>query len=300
MVQSSMIDVVPGLYPNLSNEEYHASPGISKSGLDLIDNNPSMYRRRYIDHIDNEPTPAMILGSALHTFTLEPDLFDGEFVVAPKINKRTKAGKQEWQEFTDENKDKRVLSVEDMEKIKGMERAVRNHEKANKLLTGGIAESSIYYNEKFRTLIEGEVQEVEELVKVRPDYIKGRYVIDLKSTTDASYSPFQRSLYNYRYYVQAGMYTSVVVRCGEIDISNPSFLFICVEKTEPYNVAIYNADETILMRGVEEYIRCLKLYSEYKRSGYWPGYNNDEIVDISLPGYAINQLEQKQEGALYD
>lgn len=65
----------PGVYPNLSNEEYHGGPGISKSGLDLIHRSPLHYRAAKTAANDNEPTAAQAIGTAFHSLLLEPESF---------------------------------------------------------------------------------------------------------------------------------------------------------------------------------------------------------------------------------
>ena len=55
--------------------------------------------------LDNkpEPTAAMQLGSAIHSAILTPLEFTKNYVVAPDIDKRTKAGKEAWAKFVEEN-----------------------------------------------------------------------------------------------------------------------------------------------------------------------------------------------------
>ncbi|MDX5979577.1 PD-(D/E)XK nuclease-like domain-containing protein [Vreelandella alkaliphila] len=69
----------PGIYEGLTNAEYHAGPGVSKSGLDLVDKNPATYR--YVKDTPEErtETPDMRIGSALHAAVLEPELFVTEY-----------------------------------------------------------------------------------------------------------------------------------------------------------------------------------------------------------------------------
>ena len=70
---------------NLTNAEYHASEGISASGLKLIGRSPLHYWAAYLDP-KREPrveTPALKLGTAIHTAVLEPMRFADEYVVVP-------------------------------------------------------------------------------------------------------------------------------------------------------------------------------------------------------------------------
>jgi exodeoxyribonuclease VIII len=69
----------PGIYADLSNADYHAGEGISKSGLDLINANPATYRYVKDNQEERVETPDMRIGTALHAAVLEPDLFVTEF-----------------------------------------------------------------------------------------------------------------------------------------------------------------------------------------------------------------------------
>ncbi len=72
-------------------------------------------------------------------------------------------------------------------------------------------------------------------VKCRPDFIldDGSLIIDLKTTQNASLKGFQKSVVNFRYYVQAAWYLDVVeMATGK---RPDAFIFIAVEKTRPFN-----------------------------------------------------------------
>ena len=70
---------LPGVYAGLTNEAYHGGPGISKSGLDLINKTPATFR--YVtDHpTEREETSAMRIGTAVHAAILEPEVFATEY-----------------------------------------------------------------------------------------------------------------------------------------------------------------------------------------------------------------------------
>lgn len=65
-----------GIYDNISNEQYHSGPGISNSGLKTIrTESPLHYLAGRQAANDNEPTPALMLGTAFHALMLEPEVF---------------------------------------------------------------------------------------------------------------------------------------------------------------------------------------------------------------------------------
>jgi len=74
--------------------------------------------KHYMDYISKPKTPptdAMKLGSAVHCMILTPELFNDQFAVAPEINKRTNAGKEEWALFASQNEGKDILANDDYE-----------------------------------------------------------------------------------------------------------------------------------------------------------------------------------------
>lgn len=263
---------------NLPIEEYHSGPGISKSALDQIARSPAHYMA--YKAAPQEPTPAMLLGSAFHAAVLDPGEFDARYCVAPEgIDRRTKVGKEAWAEFEYEANGKEILKPDIMCTVRGMAQSVAAHPLARPLVAGGMAEQSIFWEP---SIVEG------VLSKCRPDYIKqlsdGRYVVvDLKSTDDARPFAFERSAWIYRYYVQSAYYWD---GCTEAFGHAPdAFLFIAVEKTPPYAVAVYEASMEMLDAGREEYFRNLRAYKECMDSGIWPAYPV-EIQKLLPPRWA--------------
>lgn len=264
--------VQPGVY-QLTNEEYHNGPGISKSGLDLINKCPAMYLDRYMKGNQPAPTPAMELGTAIHTAILEPKRFAKEYISRPPgIDGRTKAGKIALAEFMAEAEGKIVLPKEELVKICQIADAVNSHPIARSILGEiGYVEQSLY----------AEIDGV--MAKARPDYLLGDYVVDLKTAVDASREAFSRACWNYRYHVQAALYTDVA---EILDGAEREFIFIVVEKTEPYPVAVYYADIEMVSMGREQYRLDLETYRQCLSTNTWPGYNEGRITSINLPKWA--------------
>ena len=66
-------DIEPGIYYGISNENYHAGPGISKSQLDDIADTPALYLWRKNAPVDTTKTKTLDLGTAFHCRVLEPE-----------------------------------------------------------------------------------------------------------------------------------------------------------------------------------------------------------------------------------
>lgn len=257
---------------DLTNAEYHASPAISKSKLDLIRKLPALYAYRR----DNpqEQTPAMRLGSLTHTVVLEPQLFRASATVRPEgIDRRTSAGKLAWAEFEVQAEGKEIVTAEEMSKLCQIQQAVHNHPAAAKALAGSpTIEQSIFWD------VAGIA------CRCRPDAVTERGVIvDLKTTRDASPEGFAKSIAQYRYHVQAAFYSDGFR--AAFGSAPRGFVFIAVETEPPYLVGVYVASETMVLRGRADYEADLARFRECRDTDTWPGYS-DAPLTIDLPKWA--------------
>jgi hypothetical protein len=57
-----------------------------------------------------------------------------------------------------------------------------------------------------------------------------------------------------------------------LDVERDVFVFVCVEKSAPYCVAVYQVDQAAIMQGQLEYHKALAIYQNCITTGIWPGY----------------------------
>jgi hypothetical protein len=259
----------------MNNTDYHAHAAISKSHLDQVAKSPLHYWARYLDpnRIVPEPTPAMAIGSAVHTHVLELDQWDARYVSAPDgIDRRTKAGKAEWEAFTTAATGRTVLPKADADLVMRMAHSVFSHPAAAMLLAlPGKAETTHMWTDAATGL----------QCKCRPDWLTddGRLLVDLKTTEDAGRG-FAKSIAQWRYHVQASWYLDGIEQAT--GTRPEQFLFLCVEKKAPYAVAVYAADAEMIAAGAQTAARDLDVLATCKAANAWPGYS-DQIEPISLP-----------------
>ena len=257
---------------DLTNAEYHASPAISKSGLDLIRKAPALYAYRREN--PQEQTPAMRLGSLTHTVVLEPEVFAHSVIARPEgIDRRTSAGKLAWAEFEVQAEGREIITNEEGAKLAAIRDAVRSHPAAAKALAGSpTIEQSIFWDADGIAC------------RCRPDAVTERGVIvDLKTTRDASPEGFAKSILAYRYHVQAAFYSDGYrAAFGE---DPRGFVFVAVETEAPYLMAVYVASEAMMQRGRVDYQTDLDTFRRCQESGTWPGYS-DALLTIDLPKWA--------------
>lgn len=264
-----------GVYPFLSNHDYHADGAISRSSiLHFLDNPYCYYAKKLSAHRPvKQPTDAMRFGSAFHTFILENEKFGDEYALEPprvmlKYDGEAlyRAYKKECDEL--QHSKKIVLNCEEYNLLTAMRDALQKNKKAMELIEGNIVECSHFWEDPHTGL----------MCKARPDILSQNYVIDLKTIVSASPHYFQRAMSDGSYHIQAAMIRDAIRELGDRDIS--TFINICVEKTYPYQIGIYIISEEALETGREEYKNALLGIKNCMEINDWPGY---AIQTIDLP-----------------
>ncbi|EKS2303771.1 PD-(D/E)XK nuclease-like domain-containing protein, partial [Salmonella enterica] len=270
----TMEDIEPGIYYGISNENYHAGPGVSKSQLDDIADTPALYLWRKNAPVDTTKTKMLDLGTAFHCRVLEPEEFSNRFIVAPEFNRRTNAGKEEEKTFLEEcaRTGRTVLTAEEGRKIELMYQSVMALPLGQWLVeSAGYAESSVYWEDP----------ETGILCRCRPDKIipEFHWIMDVKTTADIQ--RFRTAYYDYRYHVQDAFYSDGYrAQFGEI----PTFVFLVASTTAEcgrYPVEIFMMGEDAKLAGQREYRRNLQTLAECLNNDEWPA-----IKTLSLPRWA--------------
>ncbi|MCV7903290.1 exodeoxyribonuclease VIII [Escherichia coli] len=267
-------DIEPGIYYGISNENYHAGPGVSKSQLDDIADTPALYLWRKNAPVDTTKTKTLDLGTAFHCRVLEPEEFSNRFIVAPEFNRRTNAGKEEEKAFLMEcaSTGKTVITAEEGRKIELMYQSVMALPLGQWLVeSAGHAESSIYWEDP----------ETGILCRCRPDKIipEFHWLMDVKTTADIQ--RFKTAYYDYRYHVQDAFYSDgYEAQFGVL----PTFVFLVASTTVEcgrYPVEIFMMGEEAKLAGQQEYHRNLRTLADCLNTDEWPA-----IKTLSLPRWA--------------
>ena len=235
-------------------EDYDNIPALRRSNLWLFKKSPAHYK--YAVENPDEPTPALLFGTAAHMAILEPERFEQEYIVAPKIDRRTKAGKEEWARLMDSGKS--VLSAEDAETIRAMKNAVMENELAASLIEGEHEVPVLWTDLK-----------TGEVCKCKPDVIGKDLIVDYKTTNSCEDGHFERSARDYGYQLQAAMYREGLLQTRYKEYG---FAFIAQEKKAPYAVRVYMCDPGWIDDGAVIYRELIGLYHECKVNNHWPSY----------------------------
>lgn len=280
-----------------ANDKYHAdTTRIGKSGLDYIHQSPAHYYAAYLDPnwVREKQTAALIMGSAVHMATFEADDFLKKFAVLDdseicaeiggKAPKQTKAYKEWLADYTKSNPGKTILDQDEFNHCLRIREAVVNHPAASVLLESGVAEQRIDW------LWQGaddDFNPIQVKCKSKMDWQSHNgFIVDLKTTEDASPEGFGKSVWNYRYHVQGAFYLDAY----EYHYGQPArgFIFIAVEKKPPYAVAVYFLPPDVIDIGRREYEADLRVYHRCLVTNEWPGYPTT-IQPIQLPAWAMRK-----------
>lgn len=257
---------------DMPNEDYHASHGISKTGLWTIYNQtPAHYRfgeREEKQHFD--------FGQAVHTAILEPLEFEKRTMRGPK-DRRGNDWKYACHEAEAQNR--QILIEGEYDEVLEIRDIVHSDERWNSLIVNerSMVEKSFFWVD----------EETGAQCRVRPDLYRPDLgiILDLKSTADASRGAFGRSVVNYGYHVQEPFYTDGVNALGG-DVQG--FVFMAIEKKTPFAKALYELPPSIVTEGRAIYRKALNTYAECLRSNVWSGYPED-VTELEFARWAYRE-----------
>ncbi|WP_421930022.1 PD-(D/E)XK nuclease-like domain-containing protein [Nitratireductor rhodophyticola] len=261
--------VKPGIYFDLPNEQYHAGPGISKSGLwTIYTQSPAHYKfaeREQKNHFD--------FGEACHLAILEPNKFEAKVYRGPEDRRGNKW--KDAQEYC-QMEGKLLLTAPDFDSVLAIRDAVHADQWINSIITGGkpLIEASGYWID----------EATGELCRCRPDLYREDLgvIVDVKSTQSAHPDAFARSVVNYGYHAQEAHYSD-----GWRALGKPveGFVFLGWEKKSPYAYGVYELPPSIVDEGRAAIRTALDTYHECQKAARWPSYG-EGVQELSFKRWA--------------
>lgn len=275
MKQSDIIDPKTGLSfknfdPTETNESYHASVGLSNSGLKLFAKTP----RHFLMSEPTEETASQRIGTLTHMAILEPDRF-AKTVVAIDGHRGSKDVKEAI--AIAEANGSYVCKTQEFRDAVEMAESILLSKNTSALLTGGIPEASI------RAIH----PELNFMMKCKPDYFipsKG-IVVDLKTFTDLDIPNIERQVFRMKYHWQSIFYLKVIEYSLGIKTNMFCHVFIDTKAKCARTVIL---DDAALDKAWFEIEPLLVKFAECWKSDVWPGYA-DQIETITLPHYGWSE-----------
>ena len=225
--------------------------------------------RHYLDYLNRkkETTAPMLFGSMVHCLLLEPSKFNEQFAVMGTIDRRTSAGKEAYAKFVEESAGKEVVMENDYNEAKGLADNVLSNPKLAPWI-----HNCHQYEKEFRAEMWG--------LPVRGffDGIAEDYILEVKTTMDASPENLMRDFYNRQYHMQAGLYNLV---------SNKPIKYLIIETKGPYDAYIADATENYIKKGQELFSDTIVKFNKCMEDNAWTKgyeYHNNNIT-IDLPSW---------------
>jgi len=269
-----------------SYEQYAKVDALNASLIKKLHCSPA-HAKAYMDKLnEQEETEALLFGSAFHAALLEPTRFRDFMKVFPKCDRRTTIGKQQAAEFEASLVDGDIIVQEKwLTQITGMLNAISNHAMAAPLLTTGVREACLYWEDpKFGVTC-----------KARYDFISTDGIpLDIKTARDANPDRVSRTIFSedLLYFLQAGHYSS---GAEATKVALPeAFGFIFIEKEPPYALCVKMMEGADLQVSKLHRDRLVKKYAAAKRTNIWPSYDPRPTVasagDWFLQRYGSDEI----------
>ena len=224
---------------------------------------------RAFQHVLDNPikaTAPMKFGSAFHMLVLEDKEFSRHYAVEPDgIDKRTTLGKATLLQFNELLNGREAISHKDYSLIVNMTRNLEVNEH-NSLLENCNQFEKIYLwkNELHDILCKGKLDAVNT---------RKKYIVDLKTTRDASPEAFKEIIINQKYHMQAAFY------CDALGFKD--YYIYAIEKSKPHCICVYKMSEDMIKAGRLMYTQAIIEYKAYMHGGELPvDYNEGQIYKI--------------------
>lgn len=236
----------------LPADDYHQLPFLSAHVVkDFANKNLSdyylwcKYIKRNLPDVDSSN---FVVGRAFHTAVLEPKIYNDEYAVEPKLDRRTKQGKADAAEWEASNQGKQVLKLQQHEQVQAMAAVVRSNKFVKAIMQGCSNEVSAF-RRLDSVLLKGRIDSVN---------LENRYGWDLKSAEDVSPAGFSTACARYRYDIQAYVY----MKLFDLD----EFIFVVCNKANPIEVAVYTLSDEFMDKAAVDYEEALQRWVRVSKS----------------------------------
>lgn len=264
-----------GIVHEMPFDEYLALDRVSNSTLGKVHNSPLGFKWS-LDHDDNDDTTSIRKGHLSHALVLDPETVTRDYVIMPPFKLTTKQGRLDRDKFVKDNEKKLIITEKEWHESILISHAVLGNEKVQSLMQDGFPEVTLLWQD----------EETELFGKSRLDWLTGAshqgIGLDLKTINDVSEIQIQRHCVKFGYHRQAALY---MWAANLLNIPLRAFLFIFVQNSPPYDVALLQLPAIAIHQGFQEIRKALNTYAECNKTGIWPGYS-DQITTLEWPRWA--------------
>jgi len=254
-------------------DEYHArsKAGEYMSSHLLADfrESPALYRKKILGQIEDNESPALILGRAAHCLILEGrKAFDRDYLVAdgpvnPKTGEPFGIKSKAYVDWA-VGQEREVVSGKDFNFLLKLQVGIWNHPAASRLLADGTAEG----------VVRAEYCGVP--CQIRMDWFSPNFgLVDLKTCDSLRW--FESDVRRYGYLYQLAFYRAVIRKATGRTV--PVHL-AAVEKNEPFSAGVWQLSEEVLDLAEIANLAALERFRACCMTGVWPtGYEEVRVID---------------------
>ena len=254
-----------GIVHDLSNEEYHATAGVSSSAVKTV-------AKKSVAHWKGQKmsqTAAFRTGTSVHALLLEEDR---DLVIKGPKTRSSLAFKDMEANLQDEQ----ILLTE-------VEYNVA-HCIARGALKNPHAKAALRHKDRLNEVsIFAQCPRTKLTLKTRPDLaiLSEGTIFDVKTTQDASPRGFASETFKYAYHLQAAFYLYV---CNLAGWEVSKFKFICVEKAAPFVCQMFDVSPELLAKATEQMHHTLDIIAAAeKNKDFGTGWG--ECTTLKLPAW---------------
>lgn len=174
---------------------------------------------------EKENKDYQVFGTAAHLMALEPERFNTQVVARPAFDRRTKDGKAKSEAFDSEHFGKLIVTEEEMERLQAMQAMLEASQSFHDIKSCVTHVESCAFLDFSSIKLKGRLDAAGVLPSGEP------FVLEYKTTQDASFDSFRWDIQRYRYDLQLLHYASLA--SGGIQNLGSCRLFIVAHEKEP-------------------------------------------------------------------
>lgn len=193
------------------------------------------------------PSPAMEFGTLVHRAVLEPERYPDSIA----IWEGRRAGGR-YDRFKQENASRDVITAQRALEVSECAARLQEHPLAGGLLSD-LDKAEVEFN-------------IDQLGIPHRGFIDGILpwaIIDLKVTKAVDHYSLQKTIWDYKYYMQAAIYDRAATIMG---YEPEAYFIVAVESVPPYHVSVVELEPHYIARGHLEWEGLLQVYKDWDGS----------------------------------